>query len=94
MNRNIKRTLFAIFIISLVGFLLGIAVAESEVSIMGTVNEDGQLVDDNDVVYEIADTEEGTVLMEKVGEKVIVKGTVTEVDGKNTITVNEIDMAK
>ena len=92
MNRNIKWILFVILIISLAVFLSGVAVAESEVSIKGVVNEEGQLVDENDVVYEIADTEEGSMLMEKVGEKVIVKGTVTETDGKGTITVIEIDM--
>ena len=58
------------------------------------VNEDGQLVDETDTVFEIAETEKGQELAEKVGEKVTVKGTVAEADGTKTITVMDFEMAE
>jgi hypothetical protein len=91
MNKNTKRIFFGMLVVTLIAFLSGIAVAESEVSIKGIVNEDGQLVDDNDVVYEIAENEKGEELMEEIGEKVIVRGTITEGEGENTVTVVEFE---
>ncbi len=94
MHKNMKQIICTLFIISLAIFLSGVVATASEVSIMGVVNEDGQLVDENDAVFEIAETEKGEELADKVGEKVTVKGTVAEADGAKTITVIGFEMAE
>ena len=89
MNKNIKWIFLGMLvIIGLAFFISGVAVAD-EISITGTINEDGKLVDDNDVVYDIADNEEGGKLMEMEGDDVAVKGTVEDVEGTKIITVTE-----
>jgi hypothetical protein len=75
-------------IIGLSVFISGIAVAGSEVSISGVINEDGQLVDDNGMAYDLADNDEGNEVMEMVGQKVAVKGTVMETEGTKIITIS------
>ena len=55
---------------------------------MGTVNADGQIVTDNDQVYEIGENKKGDELFELVGKKVKVTGTIKEEDGTKVITVN------
>jgi hypothetical protein len=76
-------------VIGLTVFLSGIAVAGSEVSISGVINEDGQLVDNDGTAHDIAENEEGNEIMEMVGQKVTVKGTVMEAEGTKIITVTE-----
>ena len=88
MKKTIKTILLGILIIGLTVFLSGIAVAESEVSISGVVNEDGQLVDDEGLFYDIAENDEGNEVMEMVGQKVSVKGTVVEAEGTKIITIS------
>lgn len=69
-------------------FATGFAMAADPVTIQGQVNEDSQLVDDNGEVYDIADTtDEGMQVMELVGEKIEVRGTLTEDEGVKEITV-------
>jgi hypothetical protein len=88
MKKNMKKILVGILIMGLTVFLAGIAVAGSEVSISGVINEDGQLVDNSGMAYDIADSEEGSELMELTGQKVTVKGTVMEAEGAKIITVS------
>lgn len=88
MKRHIKKISLGILIMGLTVFLSGIAVAGSEVSISGVINEDGQLVDNNGMAYDIADTEAGGELMEMTGSKVTVKGSVMEAEGTKIITVS------
>ena len=88
MKKNMKKIFLGILIIGLTVFLSGIAVAESEVSISGVVNEDGQLVDDAGMTYDIAENDEGNEVMDMVGLKVNVKGTVMEAEGTKIITIS------
>ena len=88
MKKNMKKIFLGILIMSLTVFISGIAVAGSEVSISGVINEDGQLVDDDGMFYDIAENEEGDQIMEMVGRKVTVEGTVMEADGTKIITVS------
>ena len=92
MVKNTKKILSGILIICLTFFLSGMAVAGSPTSISGVINEDGQLVDDDGMVYDIADSDEGEQIMEMVGRKVTVKGTVMESEGTKIITVTEFDL--
>jgi len=88
MEKNMKKIFLGILIIALTVFLSGIAIAGAEVSISGVINEDGQLVDDDGTAYDIAESEEGDQIMEMVGSKVNVKGTVMESEGTKIITVS------
>ena len=88
MKKTIKNILVGILIIGLTVFLSGIAMAGSEVSISGVINEDGQLVDDDGMFYDIAENDEGNEVMEMVGHKVTVKGTVMEAEGTKIITIS------
>ena len=87
MKKNMKKIFLGILIIGLTVFISGIAVAESEVSISGVVNEDGQLVDDAGMTYDIAENDEGNEVMEMVGQTVTLKGTVMEAEGTKIITI-------
>lgn len=88
MKKNIKQIFIGISIISLTVFLSGIAMAGSEVSISGIINEDGQLVDDDGVTYDISENDEGNEVMEMVGQKVTLNGTVVDADGTKLITIS------
>ena len=83
-----KKIFLGILIIGLTVFLSGIALAGPEVSISGVINEDGQLVDNDGMAYDIAESEEGDQIMEMVGSKVTVKGTVMETEGTKIITIS------
>lgn len=82
-----KHIFLITLIIILTVFLSGVGLAESEVSILGVINEDGQLVDDSGMAYDIAENDEGSEIMEMVGQKVAVKGTVMHAEGTKIITV-------
>lgn len=87
MKKNMKKSFKGILIICLTVFLSGIAVAGSEVNISGVINEDGQLVDDAGMTYDIAENDEGNEVMEMVGQTVTLKGTVMEAEGTKIITI-------
>lgn len=89
MGKNMKKVFLGILIIALSVFISGIAVAGSQVSISGVINEDGQLVDNDGMTYDIADNEEGEEIMEMIGQKITVKGSVMESEGTKIITVTE-----
>jgi hypothetical protein len=92
MKKPIKKILLGILIIGITVFLSGIAVAESEVSISGVINEDGQLVGDDGMSYDIAENDEGNEVMEMAGQKVTVKGTVVEAEGTKIITITSFEI--
>jgi len=75
-------------------FTVGIGLAADPVNIQGQVNEDNQLVDQDGTVYKIAETEQGTQVMDMVGEKVEVRGTVEESMGEKEITVESFSIVK
>jgi hypothetical protein len=92
MKRSMKMVFVGILIIGLAVFLSAIAVAGSEVSISGVINEDGQLVDADGMFYDIAENDEGHEVMEMVGQKVSVKGTVVEAEGTKIITISSFEI--
>jgi hypothetical protein len=92
MAKNMKKIFLGILIICLSVFISGIAVAGSQVSISGVINEDGQLVDDDGMAFDIADNEKGEEVMEMVGQKIAVKGTVMETEGTKIITVTDFNL--
>ena len=92
MPKNMKKIFLGVLIIGLSVFISGIAVAGSQVSISGVINEDGQLVNDDGMTFDIADNDEGNEVMEMVGQKVAVKGTVMESEGTKIITITEFKL--
>ena len=92
MKKATKNIFLGILIIGLTIFLSGIAVAGPEVSISGVINEDGQLVDEEGMFYDIAENDEGNEVMDMVGHKVSVKGTVMEAEGTKIITITSFEI--
>ena len=88
MGKNMKKIFLGILIIGLTVFFSGIAIAGAEVSISGVISEDGQLVDNDGMTYDIADNDEGNEVMEMAGQKVAVRGTVMETEGTKIITIS------
>ncbi len=72
------KTLIGIICVAILGFATVVAIAGDTVMITGTVNEDGQLVDDAGQVYQIADDDLGWEVMASVGEQVEVEAMVEE----------------
>lgn len=63
-------------------------IAADLTKITGTVNDDGQLVEDSGQVYNIADDDNGAQVMELSGEKIEVEAMVEEEDGSRVIVIN------
>ena len=87
-----SKTLISLLTVVALLFSAGLALAADTVTIQGQVNEENQLVDQDGNVYQIAETEEGIQVMDMVGEKVEVRGTVTEQEGAKEITVESFSI--
>ena len=94
MKRTVKKIFLAIFIMGLTAFLATTAFADSEVSISGVVNENGQLVDNEGRTYDIVENEEGHEVIEMVGHKVSLKGIMTESDGVKMIAITDFKLVE
>jgi hypothetical protein len=94
MRINMQKIFSGILIIGFIALLAGMAAAADEVSITGTINGDSQLVDDSGTAYDIGDNEKGNEVMELVGKKVSVKGTVMEAEGTKIITITAFDVSE
>lgn len=69
------------------------AMASEPVTIQGEVNDSYQIVDSNGQVYEVAETEKGTDLVENhIGEKAKVVGTVQQDQDVKIITVTTFEI--
>jgi len=89
-----RMTLISLLAVIALVFAAGVGLAADPINIQGQVNEDNQLVDQDGTVYKIADTEQGIQVMDMVGEKVEVRGTVTEEMGAKEITVESFSIVK
>jgi hypothetical protein len=92
MIKSTRKILLGILTIGFIALLAGIAAAGEEVSITGTINDDMQLVADSGITYDIGDNEKGNEVMDLVGKKVSVKGTVMEAEGTKIITITAFDV--
>jgi hypothetical protein len=88
-NETMKKTAFRILAVSVLVLMLAAPVlaAEVEMTVIGTVTDSYQIATDLGVVYEVADTEMGNEMLDHVGKKVEVTGTVTEEDEVKIIRV-------
>jgi hypothetical protein len=78
--RTYRKTIIGILCVAFLGLSCFSATADT-VTIVGTVNEDGQLVDDAGQIYTIAEDDLGWEVMDSVGEQVEVVGMVEEDEG-------------
>jgi type 1 fimbria pilin len=92
MIKNTKKIALGILIIGFIALMAGIAAAADEVSITGTITDQSQLVADSGTTYDIGDNEKGNEVMDLVGKKVSVKGTVMEAEGTKIITITAFDV--
>ena len=82
-----KSPLVVVLAMVLVLFVIGFSAAADMVVVQGQVTEDSQIMDDAGNVFDIADTDKGNELVENVGQKVEIQGTVMEDGGVKVITV-------
>ena len=82
-----KCLTIGIITLVLLTFFSAVCFAADPITIKGKINDDNQLVTEDETIYTIADNDQGSALMELVGEQVIVTGTVEEDDGEKIITV-------
>ena len=92
MKHAIDELLPVFLLISLIALLPGSAIADSEIKIRGAINEDGQLIGNDGVIYEIAENDMGIELIEMVGKKVFVEGLLMESDEIVMITVINFEL--
>jgi hypothetical protein len=101
MKRTICLVVCALFMVVMVS---GVALSaekkaveqgiEQGTMITGTINDTNQLVDKDGQAFGVADNEQGNELLTHVGEKVEVKGTVMESEGKKLIDVSSYKVIK
>jgi hypothetical protein len=88
-GKCIKPAVWVALTLFLAVLASGAVFAAEAVTIVGTVNDEGALVGSDDKIYELGENEKGDELVERVGAKVEVKGTVTvHEDGSQTIDVD------
>ena len=68
------------------------APAEEQVTVLGTVNASYQIVTEDHQVYDVAESEKGDEVVEMVGQKVKVMGTVEEQDDVKVIMVTSYEV--
>lgn len=99
MKRTVNLVICALFVVVMMsGVALsaekGAAMQEQEMMISGTINGTHQLVDKDGQIFNVTDTETGNELVTHVGQKVQVKGTVLENEGKKEISVSAYEIIK
>ena len=87
MLKNVKKQLFGVLVVFAIFAFCGAAIAGESMTIVGTINDDGVLVDQKGALYMLSEDEKGEEVAENAGKKVEVKGTLEESDGNKTIAV-------
>jgi predicted lipoprotein with Yx(FWY)xxD motif len=87
-NEMVKKQLLGILVLFAIFAFCGAAIAAESMTIVGTINDDGVLVDQKGALYMLGEDEKSEELAENAGQKVEVKGTVEESsDGTKTIAI-------
>jgi hypothetical protein len=95
MFKNAKKQLIGILVIVAFFAFCGAAIAGQSMTIVGTINDDGVLVDQKGALYMLGEDENSEELAENAGQKVEVKGTVEESsDGTKTIAIESYKIAE
>jgi predicted lipoprotein with Yx(FWY)xxD motif len=87
-NEMVKKQILGILVLFAIFAFCGGAIAAESITVVGTINDDGVLVDDSGTLYMLGEDDKGAEVAENTGKKVEVKGTVEEgSDGAKTITI-------
>lgn len=86
---GIRLTVGLVFVLLAVFLPATGAFSVERVTIIGTVNDDYQVVTDDGKVYEIDENEKGDELIAQVNKKVKVTGTLEEDGGQRFIMVSD-----
>jgi hypothetical protein len=89
-----KITMISLLAVFTLVFAAGLGIAAEPVTLQGEVTEDNQLMTNDGEVYDIADTEKGAQVMEMVGEKIEVRGTLSEDEDSKEITVESFSVVE
>ncbi|WDN90539.1 hypothetical protein BuS5_03510 [Desulfosarcina sp. BuS5] len=96
-----KRMFTGLICLAMIAFLSAVAIASEEAVIppeefviVGTIMQDNQIVDQDGQSYVIKQIKEGDDIIELVGKKVQIKGTVLEADGKKTIEMVSYELVE
>ena len=94
MNKNLRWIRLGIVCILSFALIFSGQVLADEVTIVGEITEEHQIVTEDGQVYEVADTDIGDDLMNQVdaGKKVKIKGTVKEEEGQKIIDVTSYEV--
>lgn len=92
MKRNRKYWFVVVCAIIIVGLLSGAAISAESITIIGTVNEDYQIVADDGQVFIVAEPEKVKEPDEIINMKVKVTGTVEESEGLKIITITSYEV--
>lgn len=92
MKNRSKIRYFLISLIILVTMATGISLAGKTVTIVGFVNEEYQIVDEEGTVYEIADSDKGEEVAELTGRKLKVTGNMLDADGTPIIDITRYEL--
>ena len=84
MNKN-KFMALSILLFFLMAAFTGSIYAGEKMTIVGMITEDGLIVDNDGVIYEIGENEKFDAITEHSDVKIEVTGTVEEDDGGNKI---------
>ena len=89
MKKFLARFSIAVVVVMAFTILLsGPAAADpSVVTVVGEVNDQYQIIDQDGITYEIADTELGNEVLQRIGAVVEVTGDLTEQDGVKVLDV-------
>ena len=87
MKRHKKYLLTGLCGILTIALIFGIAFSGETKVITGTVNDDYQIVTDEGTAYTVEEGEMGDEVVELVGRRVKVTGTVEESEGEKMITI-------
>ena len=88
MKRSLWKMMSLAALVAVSIFVVAPAMA-TETTIVGLLNEDWAIEGDDGVLYEVEDSEMGNELLNHVGKKVEVVGTVNESDGMKSIQVTK-----
>ncbi len=91
MRRGVKKGLKAASISVLITFMF-FSAAFGAVTLVGTVNEDYQIVADGGQIYEVAETEKGDEVVALIGKKVKVTGTIENDEGTKVMVVESYEV--
>ena len=88
MLKNVNKQLLGFLVVFAIFAFCGAAIAGQSMTIVGTINEDGVLVDQDGALYLLGEDDKSAEVAENSGKKVEVKGTVEESsDGTKTIAI-------